>query len=49
MSIRARDRAPDEEMEAQRRHEEVSNADPYLLKAIAQEYLGNEYMKDGSA
>jgi len=44
-----RDRTPIEEIEAQQRHEEVCSADPEKLKAVAQTYLGSEYMKDGTS
>jgi len=58
MNLRKRDaesgslrdhRTPAEEIKAWRRHEEVCNADPEKLIAVAQAYLGNEYMRDGSA
>lgn len=44
MSLRKRDRTAIEEMEAQQRHWEASNADPSQLKAMALESLGNEYI-----
>ncbi|PPS41938.1 hypothetical protein [Chroococcidiopsis sp. TS-821] len=46
MSLRKRDRTSVEEIEAQRRHEEVCNAVP-VAKAIAT-VLDNEYVKEGS-
>lgn len=49
MSLRKRDRTSSEEMEVQRRHEEVCNADPNRLAAMAQEYLGQDYYKDGGS
>jgi len=49
MSMRQRARTPIEEMESQRRHEEVCNADPKKLRAMAQAYLGDEYMRDGAS
>jgi hypothetical protein len=48
MNLRKRDRTPVEEMEAQRRQEEACNADPSELIAMAQAYLGSDYIKDGS-
>lgn len=47
MSMRQRDRTLDEEVEAQRRHEEILNADPVELKKMARAYLGKQYMKEG--
>lgn len=46
MSLRKRERTSIEEMEAQRRHEEACNADPSELIAMAQTYLGSDYIKD---
>jgi len=40
MNLRERDRTPSEEMELLRRHEEVCNADPVKLKAMAQALSG---------
>lgn len=48
MSMRKRDRTPSEDLEAARRHEEVSNLDPKALRTEARAYLGNEYMKNGA-
>jgi len=47
MSMRSRARTPDEEAEAIRRDEEVCNADPEKLRAMARAYLGDEFMGDG--
>jgi len=49
MSLRRRERTPIEEMEAQQRHQEMCNTAPSELRAMAQAYLGNEYMRDGSS
>lgn len=49
MSLRKRDRTPNEETEARRRHEEVCHANSAKLKAAAQKYLGNDYMKNGTS
>jgi hypothetical protein len=49
MNLRKRDRTSLEEVEAQRRHEETCNPDPVRLRALAQAYLGSDYMKDGSS
>jgi hypothetical protein len=49
MNLRKRDRTPIEETEAQRQHEEVCNANPEKLRAMAQAYLGSEYIKDGTS
>jgi len=45
--MRQRERTSTEEVEAQRRHEEVCNVDPAELIAMAQAYLGDEFMGDG--
>jgi hypothetical protein len=49
MRLSSRSRTPSEEMEIQRRHEEICNADPEKLRAIAEEYLGSDYMKNGAS
>jgi hypothetical protein len=48
MSLRKRNRTSAEEMEAQRRHEELCNAAPVKLEAISAAYLSSEYVKEGS-
>ncbi|MUL39543.1 hypothetical protein [Gloeocapsopsis dulcis] len=47
MSLRKRNRTLAEEMEAQQRHEEVSNAVPVKLEAVTAAYLNGEYVKEG--
>lgn len=49
VSLRKRDRTPAEELEVQQRHGEVCNADPQELREMAQAYLGDEYMRNGSS
>jgi hypothetical protein len=49
MNLRERARTSSENLEAQKRHEEVCNADPTKLIAMAQAYLGNDYIKDGTS
>ena len=46
--MRERDRTLEEELLAQRKHEEVSNADPDGLKQAATAYLGNDFMHNGA-
>jgi hypothetical protein len=48
MNLRSRDRTPEEEELARRKHEEVLNADPEQLWKEARDYLGDEFMKYGS-
>jgi hypothetical protein len=48
MSLRKHNRTLAEEMEAQRRHEEVCNATPVKLEAITAAYLDSEYVEEGS-
>ncbi|MES1024905.1 hypothetical protein ABN584_18830 [Gloeocapsa sp. BRSZ] len=47
MSLRKRERTYAEEMEAQRQHNDVRNAAPVKLEAIAAAYLNSEYVKEG--
>ena len=47
-SFRRRDRSGLEELEAQRRHEEILNADPEALRAMVRAYLGDDWMEEGS-
>lgn len=44
-----RDRTPEEELLAQRKHEEESCADPEKLKAAASSYLGDEFIRNGAS
>lgn len=48
MSLRKHNRTSVEEVEAQRRHEEVCNAAPVKLGAIAELCLSREVVKEGS-
>lgn len=49
MSLRQRARTPAEQIEAVRRHEELCHADSaFSMRKKAQEYLGTEYLKNGS-
>lgn len=48
MSLRKRDRTPDEDLVCQQRHEEVVSADPKKLRTEARAYLGDQFMKDGA-
>lgn len=47
ISMRKRSRTPEEEIAAQRLHEETSNADPPQLHEMAEIYLGSDWLKDG--
>lgn len=44
----ARDRTALEQESAQMRHESASNADPQKLRAMATEYMGENWMKEGA-
>lgn len=47
-NLRMRDRSRQEEMEAQRRHEDACNVDPEKLQGLVRKYLGDDYLKNGS-
>lgn len=47
--LQRRDRTPQEESHAQRKHEEMCNADPQKLQEAAKAYLGDEFMRDGAS
>lgn len=49
LSIRKSDRTPDEQSNAQMRHESASNADPAKLRAMAAEYMGEKWLEEGAS
>lgn len=47
--LRRRDRTSEQELLAQRKHEEMCNTDPQKLREMAEIYLGNDWLKDGAS